>query len=593
MLTMPVTTISKVEPFSCPASPAPSLTDQVQASTSSTPLAHPDSTHQPYTAPFTEGEDILLHDQDGLIYFGIVVEVDHELGQCLVRFGDSTEKWANFFDLRRLETDETDPESTPLVKQESRPVTLIEQFHQELSKELLDPPWQEGPDEEVEREIKLPGHVIAARSKLNYGWEDLVWDESHQVNQTDTYCYCGQSGDWYKRMLQCQDCLQWFHQECIRSLSYQLMFGDRFFKFTCTLCNGKEEETIQRLELGVVDALHLVILNLILSKNQKFHDIETSIIPLIKKKLKYLSDNGTIAHVKFSMITSDHIIKILSNNKTRFKCGSETGQQSCFWGLRRMVAPWLPSKHLLYRPKYCKVSSSIKRLKETLIQPNNKKGQFHGKKPQSRSLGLNKPALKNVMNVSKKSSLKRGRPKDLTKDFSYSDTTSFGTLDLLIKPLKDFSGANNPFRLSSDSFKRSGISSAPSSSSAPASSDPGASLKFLTTSEKESPLSSSTPSQHSSEECRKELLESVAERLKESSEGSRENTKDSTDNESEDDKERPAVFKIPSLITSYFAPTAKTRIAGGNAFGVKARRLTLNGDIAYLINWEPNTIFKP
>ena len=383
----------------------------------------------------------------------------------------------------------------------------------------------------------------------------------------------------------------------------------RFFKFTCTLCNGKEEETIQRLELGVVDALHLVILNLILSKNQKFHDIETSIIPLIKKKLKYLSDNGTNAHVKLSMITSDHIIKILSNNKSRFKCGSETGQQSCFWGLRRMVAPWLPSKYLLYRPKYCKVSSSIKRLKETLIQPNNKKGQFHGKKPQSRSLSLSKPALKNVMNVvSKKSSLKRGRPKDLTKDFSDSDTTSFGTLDLLIKPPKDFSGANNPFRLSSDSFKRSGSSSAPSSSSA--SSDPGASLMFLTPSEKESPLSSSSPSQHTSEgkklnssllafmtitislsECRKELLESVAERLQESSEGSHENAKDSTETESEDDKERPAVFKIPSLITSYFAPTAKTRIAGGNAFGVKARRLTLNGDIAYLINWEPNTMF--
>ena len=87
------------------------------------------------------------------------------------------------------------------------------------------------------------------------------------------------------------------------------------------------------------------------------------------------------------------------------------------------------------------------------------------------------------------------------------------------------------------------------------------------------------------------MLESVAERLKESSEGCRENVKDSTDTESEDDKDRPGVFKIPSLITSYFAPTAKTRIAGGNAFGVKARRLTLNGDIAYLINWEPNTMF--
>ncbi len=34
---------------------------------------------------FTEGEDILVHDQDGLIYFGIVVEVDPDIKQCLVR----------------------------------------------------------------------------------------------------------------------------------------------------------------------------------------------------------------------------------------------------------------------------------------------------------------------------------------------------------------------------------------------------------------------------------------------------------------------------------------------------------------------------
>ena len=74
------------------------------------------------------------------------------------------------------------------------------------------------------------------------------------------------------------------------------------------------------------------------------------------------------------------------------------------------------------------------------------------------------------------------------------------------------------------------------------------------------------------------MLESVAEILKESS------SPDPGDQDS-------CVFKIPSVITSYFAPNAKTRIAGGNAFQVKARRLTLNGDIAYLINWEPNTMF--
>ena len=55
-----------------------------------------------------------------------------------------------------------------------------------------------------------------------------------------------------------------------------------------------------------------------------------------------------------------------------------------------------------------------------------------------------------------------------------------------------------------------------------------------------------------------------------------------------------AVFKIPGLISdfksslsSYFAPTsAKTRISRGDQFTVKARRLILSGDIAYLIDWE-------
>ena len=147
---------------------------------------------------------------------------------------------------------------------------------------------------------------------------------------------------------------------------------------------------------------------------------------------------------------------------------------------------------LVLRPKYCAVSSSLKRLKETLIQPNNKKGQFHGKQPPGGS--SSKPALKNVMNVvSKKSSLKRGRPKDLTNEFSDSDTSSFGTLDLLIKPPKDFSGLNNPFRLSSD-CKRSESST----SSTPASSEPGAGIKMFL-GDKESPLSSGTPSHHAGE----------------------------------------------------------------------------------------------
>jgi hypothetical protein len=48
----------------------------------------PDSTSQERDwtrRPFLEGEDILVQGQDGLLYFGIVVEVEPDLAQCLVR----------------------------------------------------------------------------------------------------------------------------------------------------------------------------------------------------------------------------------------------------------------------------------------------------------------------------------------------------------------------------------------------------------------------------------------------------------------------------------------------------------------------------
>ena len=56
-------------------------------------------------------------------------------------------------------------------------------------------------------------------------------------------------------------------------------------------------------------------------------------------------------------------------------------------------------------------------------------------------------------------------------------------------------------------------------------------------------------------------------------------------------------FKSPGIkladlkgtLSSYFAPCAKKRIERGDQFGVRAKRLTLNGDIAYLIQWENNS----
>ena len=234
----------------------------------------------------------------------------------------------------------------------------------------------------------------------------------------------------------------------------------------------------------MVDALHLVIFNLIISKNQKYHQLETSIIPLMKKKIKYLTDNGSNTHIKLSQLTGEQLYKYLGNNKSRFKCGSETGQQSCFWGLRKLVAPWLPSKYLLYKSKYCKVNYNLKKLKETLIQPNNKKGVFQDSNHR-------KPVSKDLV----KSSLKRGRAKDLSTDFSDSETSSFGTLDLLIKPPKDFSGANNPFRLSSECCE---VKTPASGEATPNSTATDSTIKMFL-GDKDSPISSGAASHVTSE----------------------------------------------------------------------------------------------
>ena len=409
---------------------------------SSCPPPAPDSTITPYSAPFTEGEDILVHLEDGLIYFGVVVEVEQEQGQCLVRFGDCTERWSSFDELRRLGNDEeeaepaVDPVPSP-APATPEPTGLIA-LHQQLA--ALET-WRH-------ESFKLPPHVEEARSQLSYIWDSLEWDEAHQRNSAETYCYCGERGDWYKKMLQCGDCLQWFHQECIRALGHPLLCGDRFWAFTCTLCNGTHEETIRRLDLNLVDALHLVIFNLILSKNQKFHDLESSILPFLKKKLKYLWSSNSIKQHRMDL---EIVSKMLATNKGRFMCGSETGKQANFWGLRRLTAPHLPSKFLLQRPKNCTVLRPPpgRRLKETLIQPNNKKGVFHRRRTPGQ-MRLPKPAMKNP--------LKRGRPKDFDSD---SDASSYSTLDFLIKTPTDFYGPNNPFRLMGPPSSCGSVSSVP------------------------------------------------------------------------------------------------------------------------------------
>ena len=142
----------------------------------------------------------------------------------------------------------------------------------------------------------------------------------------------------YKKMLQCRRCHQWFHQKCIRNPALgTLLFGDRFYKFVCTLCTGTCEEIIERLPLSWTDALTLVLFNLTVIHSKKHHDIETAIIPFFKRKLKSLQCSASV--LKSSRVEANHIHAILTSNKSRFKPGSQHRKGSTFWGLKDLVPP--------------------------------------------------------------------------------------------------------------------------------------------------------------------------------------------------------------------------------------------------------------
>ena len=145
-------------------------------------------------------------------------------------------------------------------------------------------------------------------------------------------------------MLQCRKCLQWFHLECTRSTTVPrtMLLGDRFYNFTCTLCTGTCEEEVIRLDLSWADALHLILFNLTVINNKKYHDLETSILPFLKRRWKAVQGPGCL--LKVSRMESDFIGSLLSSHLSRFRCGSETNQRSNYWGLCTVAPPTAPAR---------------------------------------------------------------------------------------------------------------------------------------------------------------------------------------------------------------------------------------------------------
>merc|ERR1711936_1012091 len=352
------------------------------------------------------GEDVLMRGSDGLMYFGVLVE---ELQfEALVRFGDGTEKTAKFSDLRRLGSG-LPPENipvTPPIKSENvispkpaAPRTIYTPSPRAPTPSPRAPTPPPPILSPYDDEKRLPFHVLQARRELPYDFDSLIWDANHERNIEEKYCYCGESGVWYKKMLQCQQCQQWFHQECIRNPNVpQLLFGDRFYEFVCTLCLGTSEEIVKRLDIGWVDSLHLILFHLMVYHRKEHHDLETAIIPLLKKQLKILQPTNPsqgISVLKSSRLQDPANMEgLLKANKSRFKCGSSS--KRCKWWILNKVGPPLAPLNKVYQ----KDSSVVD------VKFENQRSLFHQKNNKNRSQDLiyRRPAVKSTKELSRQSS---------------------------------------------------------------------------------------------------------------------------------------------------------------------------------------------
>lgn len=130
---------------------------------------------------FSEGEDVLMRGSDGLLYLGVLVEVDEdEACPYLIRFGDGGEKRAKIGDLRRLG-------GSPSSNNWPEPA---------LEPPVSGPPTPPPPILAPYDGTDVPFHVLQARRELPYDFDGLIWDSNHERNIDEKYCYCGESGSW-------------------------------------------------------------------------------------------------------------------------------------------------------------------------------------------------------------------------------------------------------------------------------------------------------------------------------------------------------------------------------------------------------------
>ncbi|KAG7524695.1 metal-response element-binding transcription factor 2 isoform X1 [Solea senegalensis] len=351
---------------------------QQAVSLSSTSLSGGEYGEDEMSGRFREGQDVLARWSDGLFYLGTITKIDEDKQRCFVVFEDRSKSWVLWQDIQTGDEDDEDDDDDDIVcsicqdetSEEPNEIVICDKcgqgYHQLCHTPIIDSSVIDSDDKWLCSECELTSipkrrsaHRRGASAKsflqpeqqqhradlhlsLPYTLEELAWDQDHKTNIQQCYCYCGGPGDWYLKMLQCNRCQQWFHEACLQCLQMSLLYGDRFYLFICSVCNGGPEY-LSRLPLTWEDVTHLSLYNLSVIHKKKYFDSEMDL-------MAYINDNWEVLQLGELSRTPkserfENVLEALNSNSSMFMSGKEVKKKKHLFGLRIRFPPAPPNSN--------------------------------------------------------------------------------------------------------------------------------------------------------------------------------------------------------------------------------------------------------